>query len=73
MEASGTSLDQAYCEGRKDEREEWLPVLEALRGLVQNEGLDAFGYLDRGIGTKTASGQRWLAARAAIASVEGKS
>lgn len=35
----------------------------ALLGLVRNEGLEAFSNLDRGIGAKTASGQRWLKAR----------
>ena len=47
-------------------------LLEALRALVENEGLDPFSYLDKGIGTATAAGQRWLNARAAIAKAEGK-
>ena len=46
-------------------------LLEALRALVRNEGLDAYSHLDKGIGTATAAGQRWLNARAAIAKVEG--
>lgn len=45
-------------------------LLEALRALVRNEGLDAYSYLDKGIGTATAAGQRWLNARAAIKAVE---
>ena len=45
-------------------------LLEALRALVRNEGLDAYVYLDKGIGTETAAGQRWLNARAAVAAVE---
>ena len=45
-------------------------LLEALRALVHNEGLDAYSYLDKGIGTATAAGQRWLNARAAIKAVE---
>lgn len=45
-------------------------LLEALRALVRNEGLDAYSYLDKGIGTATAAGQRWLNARAAIKMVE---
>ena len=47
-------------------------LLEALRALVRNEGLDAYSYLDKGIGTATAAGQRWLNARAAIAKAEGE-
>ena len=46
-------------------------LLAALRALVQNEGLDAYAYLDKGIGTATAAGQRWLNARAAIALFDG--
>ena len=42
-------------------------LLEALRALVQNEGLEPYSYLDKGIGTATAAGQRWLNARAVIA------
>ena len=45
-------------------------LLEALRALVRNEGLEPYSYLDKGIGTATAAGQRWLNARAAIAAVE---
>ena len=45
-------------------------LLEVLRALVQNEGLDPYSYLDKGIGTATAAGQRWLNARAAIKAVE---
>lgn len=45
-------------------------LLEALRALVRNEGLDAYVYLDKGIGTETAAGQRWLNARAAVKAVE---
>lgn len=45
-------------------------LLEALRALVRNEGLDAYSYLDKGIGTATAAGQRWLNARAVIKAVE---
>ena len=45
-------------------------LLEALKGLVRNEGLDAYSHLDKGIGTATAAGQRWLNARAAIKAVE---
>ena len=47
-------------------------LLEALRALVQNEGLDPYSYLDKGIGTATAAGQRWLNARAAIKKAEGE-
>lgn len=59
----------AYAEGRKDECEEWLPVLEALKTLV--------GVL-WGHGALTADGcftddPKERMARAAIASVEGKS
>ena len=46
-------------------------LLEALRALVRNEGLDAYSYLDKGIGTATAAGQRWLNARAVIAAAKG--
>jgi hypothetical protein len=45
-------------------------AVEALRALVENEGLEAFAYLDKGIGTATASGKRWLAARRALASLQ---
>lgn len=27
-------LTEAYAEGRKDEREEWLPMLEAMRDML---------------------------------------
>ena len=47
-------------------------LLEALRALVQNEGLEPYSYLDKGIGTATAAGQRWLNARATIAAVKGE-
>ncbi len=40
--------------------------LAALRALVENEGLEAYRYLDRGIGTATDAGRRWLDARAAV-------
>lgn len=46
-------------------------LLEALRALVQNEGLEPYSYLDKGIGTATAAGQRWLVARAVIAAAKG--
>ena len=46
-------------------------LLEALRALVQNEGLEPYSYLDKGIGTATAAGQRWLNARAVIAAAKG--
>jgi hypothetical protein len=53
-----------------------LDELDALRAalaaLVENEGLDAFVHLDSGIGTASASGKRWLAARAAINTKEAK-
>ena len=45
-------------------------LLEALRALVSNEGLNPYSYLDKDIGTATAAGQRWLNARAAIKAVE---
>lgn len=38
-------------------------MVETLRDLVNNEGAEACGYLDQGIGTKTKAGQRWLRAR----------
>ena len=44
-------------------------LLEALRALV-HEGRENYVALDRGIGTETAAGQRWLNARAAIKAVE---
>lgn len=47
-------------------------LLEALRALVQNEGLEPYSYLDKGIGTATAAGQRWLNARAVIAAAKGE-
>lgn len=43
---------------------------EALAALVENEGQDAYWLLDKGIGTETDSGKRWLAARAALAAPE---
>lgn len=46
-------------------------LLEALRALVQNEGLEPYSYLDKGIGTATAAGQRWLNARSVIAAAKG--
>lgn len=41
-------------------------LAEALKALVQNEGLKEYQYLDRGVGTATSAGQRWLSARTAI-------
>lgn len=45
-------------------------LLQALKALVQNEGLEPYSYLDKGIGTATAAGQRWLNARAVVKAVE---
>jgi hypothetical protein len=33
---SNETLTNAYAEGRKDEREEWLPVLEALKAVMKH-------------------------------------
>jgi hypothetical protein len=44
-------------------------LLEALRALV-HEGRENYVALDRGIGTETDAGKRWLNARAAIKAVE---
>ena len=46
-------------------------LLGALRALV-HEGRENYVALDRGIGTETDAGKRWLNARAAIKSVEGE-
>ena len=57
----------AYYEKLEAQRD---VLLQALKALVQNEGLEPYSYLDKGIGTATAAGQRWLNARAAIKAVE---
>jgi hypothetical protein len=41
-------------------------IRNALKALVENEGLEAFSYLDKGIGTSTEAGKRWITARAVI-------
>ena len=46
-------------------------LLEVLRALV-HEGRENYVALDRGIGTETDAGKRWLNARAAIKSAEGE-
>lgn len=58
---------RAEVEKRKPLTDE---LLAALTRLVENEGLDAFLHLDKGIGTATNAGRRWLAARAAIAAAK---
>ena len=62
----------AGCERARVAERQRDALLEVLRALVRNEGLDAYSYLDKGIGTATAAGQRWLNARAAIKAVEGE-
>lgn len=47
-------------------------LVAALRALVENDGLEAFSYLDKGIGVASEGGKRWLNARAALARVESK-
>ena len=64
LSVRGYEIQIADLEAQRD------ALLEALRALVRNEGLDAYSYLDKGIGTATAAGQRWLNARAAIKAVE---
>lgn len=64
-------INDAYAEGRKDEREEWLPVLEALKCSVAAFDGDHIDEIESDYGFATA--QRVAMARAAIASVEGKS
>lgn len=44
---------------------------KCLKALVDNEGLEAFQYLDKGIGTASIAGQRWLNARAHLAASKG--
>lgn len=53
--------NEAYAEGRKDEREEWLPVLEALRQLWEASE----GRTDEEINAR-------IHARAAIAKATGE-
>jgi hypothetical protein len=59
-------INDAYAEGRKDEREEWLPVLEALKGLDE-------AYCRAGLNLtreeRHEDRMRLIAARAAIAKV----
>lgn len=38
-------------------------LFDALDNLVSHEGTREYVYLDKGIGTRTASGQRWMEAR----------
>lgn len=60
----------AYAEGRKDEREEWLPVLEALKSCAETLAV----FVDDGSAAPdSVIGEDLKRARAAIASVEGKS
>jgi len=46
---------------------------EALTDLVRRDGAKEYKYLDRGIGTSSPKGLRWLAARAALATPGEKS
>lgn len=70
--AIGTYIDKsetaAYASGRKDEREQWLPVLEALKAFVAPFDGDHIDEIEDEYGLATA--QRVDNARAAIKRVE---
>jgi hypothetical protein len=46
-------------------------LVEALRGITTTDrAIVEFGFLDKGIGTATPEGRRWLVARAALSRYE---
>lgn len=67
------ALNDAYAEGRKDEREANADVLSALIAVMAH-AVDPkeFDYIRKGIGTATRRGEALLAAQAAIARFTGE-
>ena len=61
-EQSPAAITYAFIDAQHD----ILALADVLRALVENEWLEAFKYLDGGIGIKTDAGKRWINARAVL-------